>query len=134
VGRADLPPPFLEQAAVAAFIAQGHFERTCGGCAPPTASGCTRSRTPPSLCGGALRLRPVRTGLHVVADLDGIDAARVTAEARARGVDVMPLSAYFFGRPAEPGALVLGFGAVRPELLREGTERLAAVLESVRRG
>jgi DNA-binding transcriptional MocR family regulator len=84
-------------------------------------------------CGGALRLRAVRTGLHAVADLDGADAGRVSREAAARGVEVTPLAAYFLGRARRPNALVLGFGVVGPETLRRGMERLAGAIEAARR-
>jgi DNA-binding transcriptional MocR family regulator len=81
-----------------------------------------------------LKLRPVPSGLHAVADLAGLDDALVCQEARARGVEVMPLSAYCFDRrgPAVQG-LVLGFGAIRPEAFDDGMRRLAAAIEAVRR-
>ena len=84
-------------------------------------------------CGGGLRLRPVRTGLHGVADLEGVNAERVFQEARARGVEVTPLSAYYAGRPSAADALVLGFAAVGPDELRNGMERLAAAIEAARK-
>jgi hypothetical protein len=33
----------------------------------------------------------VQSGLHLVADLDGVDADCVFEEAKARGIEVMPL-------------------------------------------
>jgi DNA-binding transcriptional MocR family regulator len=55
-------------------------------------------------------------------------------EAMARGVELMPLSAYSFD-PRVPAAngLVLGFAAVRPELFDAGFERLAAAIDAARR-
>ena len=81
-----------------------------------------------------LRLRPVATGLHAVADLDDADDRLVFDEAMARGVEVMPLSAYCFD-PRGPAAngLVLGFAAIRPELFDAGFERLAAAIDAARR-
>jgi GntR family transcriptional regulator / MocR family aminotransferase len=84
-------------------------------------------------CRGALRVRPTRTGLHTIADLDGADAARVSREAAARGVEATPLAAYCVGREKPANALVLGFAAVRPEAARRGMERLAAAIEVARR-
>jgi DNA-binding transcriptional MocR family regulator len=84
-------------------------------------------------CGGALRVRPVRTGLHALADLQGVDAGRVTREAAARGVETAPLSAYVTGPRRPANTLVLGFGAVRPEAARRGMERLAAAIQAARR-
>jgi GntR family transcriptional regulator/MocR family aminotransferase len=84
------------------------------------------------LCGGALRLRTVHTGLHAVADLDGVDEERVYEEARDRGIEVAPLAMYFIGRRAANG-LLLGFASTRPDALRRGMERLAASIEAARR-
>jgi GntR family transcriptional regulator / MocR family aminotransferase len=84
-------------------------------------------------CRGALALRPVVTGLHAVADLGDVDDARVFQEAQARGVEVMPLSAYHFDRRAPvPRGLVLGFAAIRPELFDRGMRQLAAAIEAAR--
>jgi len=78
-------------------------------------------------------LRPVRTGLHAVADLAGVDDQRVHLEAAARGVEATPLSTYFIDRARAENGLVLGFGAVRPEALAEGMNRLSAAIETARR-
>jgi DNA-binding transcriptional MocR family regulator len=79
-----------------------------------------------------VRLRPTRTGLHAVADLAGVDATRVFEEAALRGVEVMPLSFYYFGRTRAANALVLGFGAVRPDSIDAGMQRLAVALDAAR--
>ena len=130
----DFQPPSLNQAVLADFIAEGHYERHL-----------RRMRTvyqerleatveaARRYCGGALRVRPVLTGLHAVADLDGVDAERVSREAMARGVEAMPLSLYF-DRVQAPNALLLGFGPVRAEDAVDGMRRLAAAIESARSG
>jgi len=43
------------------------------------------------------------------------------------------MAAYCASRTAALNALVLGFGAVRPEASRRGMERLAAAIEAARR-
>jgi len=132
---ADQHPPVLDQAVLADFIGEGHFARhlrrmrmayreRLDALADATAR----------YCRGALRLRPTRTGLHAIADLEGADAARVSREAAARGVEATPLAAYFVGRGRRANALVLGFAAVRPEAARRGMERLAAAIEAAKRG
>jgi GntR family transcriptional regulator/MocR family aminotransferase len=84
-------------------------------------------------CHGALRLRAVQTGLHVVADLEEVEAIRVSREAATRGVEVAPLSAYF-ARPARaPEGLVLGFAVARPEAATRAMERVAAAIDAARR-
>ena len=58
----------------------------------------------------------------------------VFREAMARGVELMPLSAYCSGaRAPAANGLVLGFAAVRPETFDAAFERLAAAIEAARR-
>jgi DNA-binding transcriptional MocR family regulator len=54
-------------------------------------------------------------------------------EAVARGVEVMPLSAFCFERGAPSvNGLMLGFAAVPPDLLDAGMKRLVSAIEAVR--
>ncbi|HTE53953.1 MAG TPA: PLP-dependent aminotransferase family protein [Kofleriaceae bacterium] len=129
----DPLPPFLEQAVLADFMAGGHFARHLSRMRAAyrerlEALGDAAER----YCGGALTLRPVRTGLHAVADLRDADAQRVFEEARARGVETMPLSAYMRGGGLAPSGLVLGFGAVSTDALARGMRGLAAAIEAAR--
>jgi GntR family transcriptional regulator/MocR family aminotransferase len=81
-------------------------------------------------CRGVLELRPVATGLHAVVDLRAGEAASVSREALARGIEAMPLSRYYVRDRAESAnALVLGFGCVPPRVIIESVKRLAAVIE-----
>jgi DNA-binding transcriptional MocR family regulator len=73
------------------------------------------------------------TPFHAVADLDGVDAVRVSREAATRGAEATPLSAYFVGRARAVNSLVLGFGAVRPDAASRGMERLAAAIAAASR-
>jgi GntR family transcriptional regulator/MocR family aminotransferase len=130
----DHHPPALDQAVLADFLAAGHFERHLRRMRTASrerleALGAAAQR----FCGGVLRLRPVRTGLHAVADLKGVDADRVSREAAVRGVEVMPLAAYYSGPATPANALVLGFAAVSPEASSRGMERLAAAIDAARR-
>lgn len=132
---ADVHPPGLDQAVLADFMAGGHYERHLRRMRSAyrerlEALGAAVAR----FCGGALRLRMVRTGLHVVADLEGVAEDRVTQEAMARGVEVTPLSTFYSSRTIPPRGLVLGFGAVSPDALRRGVQRLAEAIEAARRG
>jgi GntR family transcriptional regulator/MocR family aminotransferase len=130
---ADLHPPLLEQMALADFIVEGHYARHLR-----RMRSAYRERlealvdAAEHFCGGALTLRTVQTGLHAVADLDGVDEDRVCEEARERGIEVAPIGMYFIGRPTVSG-LLLGFASARPEALRRGLERLAASIEAARR-
>ena len=130
---ADIHPPVLEQLALADFIRAGHY-----------ATHLRRMRSvyrerlealdaaAAELCAGALRLRPIQTGLHAVADLDGVDDERVCEEARSRGLEVAPLRTYYVDRPTASG-LLLGFASTPPPALRRGIEQLAAAIDAARR-
>ncbi len=136
----DLHPPTLDQAVLADFLREGHYERHIR-----RMRAAYRERlealgeAAKQLCGGVLHLRPVHTGLHAVADLSGVAAERVFEEALRRGVETMPLSAYYLRgsrgesspRRSVPNALLLGFAPVAPEALRRGMEQLARAIEAV---
>ena len=131
---ADQHPPVLDQAVLADFIVEGHFARHLRRMRVAYRERLeTLTAAAERLCRGALRVRPTRTGLHAIADLDGAAAATVSREAAARGVEATPLSAYCVGREKPANALVLGFAAVRPEAARRGMERLAAAIGAARR-
>jgi GntR family transcriptional regulator/MocR family aminotransferase len=129
----DLHPPILEQMAVADFIREGHY-----------ATHLRRMRSiyrervealqaaAKEFCAGALRLRAIHTGLHAVADLDGIDDERVCEEARERGIEVAPLSMYYLERRRAANGLLLGFASTPPKTLRSGMERLATAIDAAR--
>src|SRR5262249_58876757 len=117
---ADVHPPLLEQAALADLMSEGHFDRHLR-----RMRAAYRERldaftdAAARWCQGGLALRPVRPGLHAVADLIGADAERVCEEANARGLEATPLSHYYLGRPhsmmaeaRSTNAIVLGFGSV----------------------
>ncbi len=130
----ELHPPFLDQVVLADFIREGHFGRHLR-----RMQSAYRERLEAiteaarELCGESLRIRPVRTGLHLVADLERADANAVSERAATVGVEAMPLSRYYFGGGAAQNGLVLGFGAVRPDDARRGMERLATAIEAARR-
>jgi GntR family transcriptional regulator/MocR family aminotransferase len=130
---ADQHPPVLDQAVLADFIGEGHFARhlrrmrtAYGERLEALADAAVR------YCGDALRLRPVRTGMHAVADLHEADAVRVSSEAASRGVETVPVATYFARRGRVPNSLILGFASARPETLRSGMEQLAAAIEASR--
>jgi len=130
---ADQHPPVLDQAVLADFIGEGHFARHLRRMRMAYHERLDAlTEAVARFCHGALRLRPTRTGLHAIADLEQADAGRVSREAAARGVEATPLAAYFVGRRKPVDALVLGFAAVRPEAARRGMERLAAAIEAAR--
>jgi GntR family transcriptional regulator/MocR family aminotransferase len=131
----DIHPSVPDQAILAEFMAEGHFERHLRRMRSEYQSRLEALATAAARhCRGALEIRPVFTGLHAVGDLADVDDALVFDEAMARGVEAMPLSRYYFDRrgPAARG-LVLGFAAIRPELFDAGMRELAAAIEAAGR-
>ena len=130
---ADQHPPVLDQTVLADFIAEGHFPRHIRRMRERYRERLEAvTAAAKRFCQGRLRLRPVQTGLHVVADLDGADAVAVSREALTRGVEVAPLSAYYARPGRAANALVLGFAAARPEAATRAMERVAAAIEAAR--
>ena len=130
----DQHPPVLEQAVLADFMTGGHYDRHLR-----RMRSASRERLEAMVdaaaryCGGMLRVRPLHGGLHAVADLDESAPAEIVGrEAWSRGVEVMPLSAYYQASPCTVNALVLGFAPVRPDSIAAGMERLAAAIEAAR--
>ena len=131
---AEGSPSTLDQATLAEFIADGHYDRHLRRMrAVYTERLQALEEAVQRFCSGALRLHRVSTGLHVAADLVGADGARVFEEATARGVEVMPLSAYYAGEGRRANGLVLGFGTVRPDAMGGAMQRLADAIEAARR-
>ncbi|NPC73780.1 PLP-dependent aminotransferase family protein [Corallococcus exiguus] len=133
--RAAAPAPAstLEQAALALFLAEGHFARHLR-----RMRAAYRERGEALLealyadCSGVLTPHPCDTGMQVCASLAApLSDLRVRDEAARMGVEVAALSDYFLGRRRESG-LIFGFGGVRPDALREGTRTLARALEAAR--
>jgi GntR family transcriptional regulator/MocR family aminotransferase len=130
---ADMSPPLLEQMALADFIGGGlyatHLRRMRSAYRERVEALTDAAKT---WCQGGLRLRPIQTGLHAVADLDGVDEGRVCDEAAERGIEVAPLGLYYLGR-RRANALVLGFASMPPEGLSRGMARLAEAIDAARR-
>ena len=132
----DFHPSVPDQAVLADFMAGGHFERHLRRMRTEYRARLDAlNEAAVKHCDGVLRIRPVTTGLHAIAEIpDGVDDSAVFNEAMARGVELMPLSDYCFDRRSPPmRGLALGFASVRPELIDPGMERLAAAIEAARR-
>jgi GntR family transcriptional regulator / MocR family aminotransferase len=124
-------PSFPLQAALATFVADGHFALHVRRAAAryrerrDALTGALEHRL-----AGAVRVQGAATGLHVVARFDGDDAA-VSRAAAAHGVVAPPLSGYAVGERA-PTGLVLGFAAGGPAEIARAAEQLARAFEETR--
>ena len=125
-------PPLLEQAALCDFITEGHFARHIRRMRELYAErlqvllDCAREQLQPWLS-----ISNVEAGLQTVGWLrPGLDPRRVAEAARARQVEVAPVSRYGWGRPRRDG-LVFGFAAVDPKEIRRGARELALALRGI---
>lgn len=127
----DIHPQTFLQGVVADFIGEGHFERHLRRMNTEYRARLqSLEEAMRRYCHGALELRPVTTGLHAVADVLTGDDATVAREALERGIETMPLSAYYSKRTeSSANGLVLGFGSVPPRVVTESVKRLAAAIE-----
>jgi GntR family transcriptional regulator/MocR family aminotransferase len=123
-------PPLLEQAVLCDFIVEGHFARHIRRMRELYAE---RLSVLLECAGrelaGVLEISKVEAGMQTVGWLKhGVSAEGVAEAAAERGVEVIPLSRFAFGRPKREG-IVLGFAAVEPKELRRGVGELAAALK-----
>jgi GntR family transcriptional regulator/MocR family aminotransferase len=125
----DRGAPALTQAAVADFIAEGHFERHLRRLRREY--GRRRQVLVESLqeeLPGEVHFSKTEAGLHVMLYLDrSRDEATVVKEAAAAGVGIYPGRLYHLERPARP-SILLGFSGLSEAEIREGVARLARVL------
>jgi len=125
----DVHPPPLLQAALAAFIEEGHFARHLR-----RLRGLYGERSERLVAalqrrlGGLLSVTPPQAGLHVVArlpegsDPESGDDVALAARAAAAGIELRPLSAYGLGH--RPAGFVLGYGHLRPREIESAVARL----------
>lgn len=128
----DRYPPTLEQAVLADFMQEGHFERHI-----------RRSRavylerrdallaTGARQLDGLLALQRPEAGFHALGRLPAAISERAAQVAAAEaGVEVTPLSNFFLDPPGS-NALLLGFAPVSVGAIAHGVERLARALEKI---
>jgi GntR family transcriptional regulator/MocR family aminotransferase len=146
VGYLVVPPPLAEpfsvamrhtghsapvavQAALADFIAEGHFAshvRRMRGLYAARQARLLRSAR--RHLAGLLDVAPAEAGMHLVAALPpGTDDVALAAEVARAGIVVRPLSVHYVGRPVRNG-LLLGYAGVPEREIDRGVEVLARVL------
>ena len=125
------PQPLWLQRTTATFMDEGHFARHIRRTrALYRVRRDALRKAVASELGGLAWLREPTGAMHAVLDLPaGSDAVAVAREARAAGIEVLPLSS--FEVPPDPvtdPALLLGFGGYRPAAIRRGVVGLRGVL------
>ena len=128
----DRGSPSLEQAVLADFIAEGHFERHIRR---------TRSlyaerqqalvHSAERELHGLMEIRPSSSGMDLIGSLaKGVDDRLAQRLAAQHDVEATPLSTYYF-EPPEQGGLLLGYTGVDEAQIATGTRRLAEALSSL---
>jgi len=128
----DRHSPTVEQAALADFIAEGHFARHVRRMrviyAQRQAALLDAARR---YVDGLVALQPAHAGMHLVGFLSpGIDDCEVARRAAAKGIGVAPLSPYYLGNPVKRG-LVIGFAGSTSMEIENSIRELARILSSI---
>ena len=133
---ADRNSPIAEQAALAAFIDSGQYDRHLRRVRLVCAERHEAMRHEIARrLGGALTVTPATAGTHLLARLAALRADAVSRAAADAGLVAFPLGRYCL-TPSANDTLVLGYGGLDPRRIARGVERLARVIEGVasRRG
>ncbi|MBB6693277.1 PLP-dependent aminotransferase family protein [Cohnella xylanilytica] len=128
----DLHVPSLEQLAMARFMRGGHLERHVA-----AARKLYRARRDALVAalaaefGDRAKVRGHLAGIHLVAAFEGIRFTDdLVASIQERGVRVYPVRAHALSVGERENELILGYGNVAEERIREGVARLRGVLDA----
>ncbi|MFO7544234.1 MAG: PLP-dependent aminotransferase family protein [Trueperaceae bacterium] len=127
---ADRHTATIEQAAMAELIDTGRFERHLAAARRLHAQ--RRVALVTSLAdrfGRSARVMGTSTGVHALVRHPDLPSDRTAALVRAafeRGVGLYPSTPYYLGEPPAMAELVVGYGALAPDAIREGVARWAA--------
>jgi len=122
------------QEALAEFIGEGHFERYL------RRARARNYRRRAALLdafaehfGDSVEILGGAAGVHVLmrfCNQDSPDLSLLTSRASAVGVGVYPVSPYFI-RPTRRSEILLGYGALREDVIKEGIRLLHSVIEDL---
>ena len=131
----DIFPPGLVQAALADFIKEGHFARHIRRMKMLYAERRkTLSASIRKYMGADIEIVGAEAGMHLVMMLPaGVDDKAVGVSAAAAGIATIPLSTCCLRHP-RLGGLVLGYAHTNGEQIHEAVQKLAAIVDSSRRG
>lgn len=142
---ADRNSPLVEQAALAEFIAGGHYDRHLRRIRKICAARYAVLRPlVTDRLGSVFELHSMDAGTHIVVTVRDTYLAkrklsreerlnlplRISRAAEDAGLIVFPMQRYCLRPPAKP-QLVLGYGGLSESLIRSGVEKLARVLAAL---
>ncbi|MFP4227983.1 MAG: PLP-dependent aminotransferase family protein [Salinivenus sp.] len=127
----DRCPPRTNQMILTDFITEGHFERhirkmrVLYANRQDTLLDAIRTEL-----GDVIDISGSNAGLHLVGRLPkGVDDAAVSSHLDEHGIIALPLS-FYSKHPLSRGGLLLGYGCVSEDEIREGVQRMADALQS----
>ncbi|MBD0371780.1 MAG: PLP-dependent aminotransferase family protein [Pyrinomonadaceae bacterium] len=124
--------PMIDQAVLADFINEGHFERHIRRMRSLYKE--RQDTLVEALKGGArafIKVEPDEAGLHLIGWLpEGIGDVEASARAAAYGVDAQPLSAFSLKREGR-GGLILGYAGYNQQQIHRAAERLTYALRDL---
>jgi GntR family transcriptional regulator / MocR family aminotransferase len=125
----DFCAPFLTQAAMNAFIVEGHFARHLRRMRALYAERQSAMLTALKReFGNHLQISNTDTGMDLVVWLpNSVSDTTASQSAAKQGVLTMPMS-FFYSAPSPRSGLFLGFGAIEPTQIREGMRKLGRAL------
>jgi GntR family transcriptional regulator/MocR family aminotransferase len=124
---ADIHPPVLEQVALAAFMADGHFARHIRRMRGLYAErGEALKASAERYLGETLTIERPTAGLHLVGWLPpGSDDREMARIATSHDIDTLPLSAYRMESSNEASGILLGYASFTESEINDGMRRLA---------
>jgi GntR family transcriptional regulator/MocR family aminotransferase len=130
-GHADAHSPLVDQAALAEFIAEGHFSRHIRRMRNlyEERQGYLVTAIRQELA-GILEVNPSEAGMNLIGWLpEGVDDYAVAARAAQFDVDVRPLSKHAI-EPLTRGGLLLGYAALTRREIYQGARKLGKALRA----
>lgn len=130
----DRQTPTLEQAVLAEFIAEGHFERHLR--RMRTLNAERRRVLLEALeehLGDAIEIQGTNAGVHLLVwfrHLRAADMDELTRQAAAHSVGIYSVDRYFLAPPERAG-IVLGYSSLSPPEIRRGVAELAKVVHGI---
>jgi GntR family transcriptional regulator / MocR family aminotransferase len=130
----DHHTPWAEQRALAGFCTRGDLERHVRRMRRYYAENRAVLAATLAPIAELGRLRGLEAGLHAFLELrEDLDPERIAMGCRERGVGVSTLADYFAGPPDRRG-LLLGYGGLDPQAVRDGARVVAEVVREAANG
>jgi GntR family transcriptional regulator/MocR family aminotransferase len=127
----DVHLPVLEQAALADFIMEGHFERRVRRLRTLYAERQAALLDAARPLADRFDVRRRGAGAHALGWLPpGVDDRAAARRAEEAGIAVSPLSAFAM-EPLRRGGLLMGYASIDIPEIRDGMQRLGAVLQTI---